>query len=76
MLVRPGWHDELWGIRLAAAILLVVLAGSGLFSRQWKLVLAAGLTSLTGRVLWMLLLSANHTPSELPPPQRTESPTC
>jgi len=66
VLIRPAWHDELWGVRLGAAMLLVGVAAVGLWWRRWKLVLGAGLTGLIGLVLWMLvLLFTEHTTSEL-----------
>ncbi len=66
VLVQPSWHNELWGIRAAAALLLVVGAVAGLWSRQWGLVLTAGLLGLIGVALWVVQLYATgHSSGEV-----------
>lgn len=60
---RP-WHNELWWIRAGGAGLLVVLAAAGLWSRQWRGVLAGGIAGLAGLALWMLALLSTHWPDE------------
>ncbi len=64
--VRPGWHDELVGLRAATALLLVVVAAAGLWTRQWRLVRTAGVIGLVGLLLWATqLLATGHTLADL-----------
>jgi hypothetical protein len=66
VLVGRSWHSELAGIRLGAGLLLVVLAGLGLWRRQWVLVVAGGILGLVGFSLWMLqLLATGHDVEDL-----------
>jgi hypothetical protein len=64
VLVPRAWHNEVWGVRAGAGVLVLVVAGAGLWTRQWTWVLAAGVAGLAGVVLWMLLLVSTH-PSEV-----------
>jgi TIR domain len=61
---NPGWHDELWGIRAGASLVLVVLTVVGLLSRQWRWVLLAGIGGLVGLGIWLLQLAWTH-PDEM-----------
>ena len=64
--VPRDWHDELWGIRVAAAAALVVVAVTGVLRQRWHLVLAGGLAGLLGLVLWILqLLATGHSGADL-----------
>jgi hypothetical protein len=66
ILVSRGWHSELSAIRVGVGVLLAMLAVGGLWKRQWKWVLAAGLSGVIGLALWMLqLLSTGHTVPDL-----------
>lgn len=70
-LVTREWHNELWGIRSGAGIVLVVLATSGLWLRKWTWVLAGGISGLVGLALWMLqLLRGGHSLDELFSPEK------
>ncbi len=65
-LVVRGWHDEMWGIRAGASLLLVAVATAGLWTRRWQLVLFGGLAGLVGLLLWVLqLILTGHTTPEL-----------
>ena len=64
VVLRPGWHNELWVIRAAASLALVVLTAIGLWSRQWKWVLFGGITGLAGLALWLIYLVSTH-PDEI-----------
>ena len=44
-----------------ASIVLIVLTVVGLWSKQWKWVLTAGIGGLIGLVLWMFQLLGTHT---------------
>jgi hypothetical protein len=70
VLVPRDWHSEQSGIRITAAVLLVVGAVVGLWVRQWTWVLAAGATGLVGLTLWWLqLVGTGHTASDLLSPE-------
>jgi hypothetical protein len=64
--VQRNWHGELAGLRVGAAVLLVLLTVAGLWSQQWVLVLAAGVAGLFGLTAWMLqMFSDGHSASDL-----------
>jgi hypothetical protein len=60
VLLPRGWHNEFWGIRVLAGVLLVAGVAAGLWTRRWTWVLAAGAAGLAGFVLWMLQLLSTH----------------
>lgn len=60
VLIPRGWHNEFWGIRVLAGVLLVAGVSAGLWTRRWSWVLAAGAAGLVGLVLWMLQLLSTH----------------
>jgi hypothetical protein len=64
VVLRPGWHDELWVIRAAASLALVMLTAVGLWSRQWRWVLFAGIAGLAGLAIWLIYLVSTH-PDEI-----------
>ena len=68
--VPPTWHSELLGIRFPAALIVVVLAAAGLWSRKWTWLVAAGAIGLVGLGLWMLqLLATGHVLDDLLSPE-------
>jgi hypothetical protein len=69
---RDG-HSEQSGLRVGAAVELVVGAAVGLWSRQWRWVLAAGAAGLVGLVLWMLQLLATGAYGGWSPGSRSRS---
>jgi TIR domain len=64
VILQPGWHDEVWGLRAAASAFLVVLAAVGIWSKQWRWVVLAGIGGLVGVGVWLLQLVSTH-PDEL-----------
>jgi hypothetical protein len=58
VLVGRSWHDELGGNRIGAGVVLIVVAGLGLWRRNWRMVVAAGILGLLGFGIWMLQLFA------------------
>ena len=60
VLVPRAWHNEFWGIRALAGVLLFGGVAAGLWARRWAWVLAAGAAGLVGLVLWMLQLLGTH----------------
>jgi hypothetical protein len=69
--VTREWHNELWGIRTGAGVVLVALAAAGLWSRKWEWMLAGGIAGLVGLALWMFrLLSTGHTLHDLLSPEK------
>jgi hypothetical protein len=64
VILQPDWHDELWVIRAAASLALVVLTAVGVWSRQWKWVLFAGIGGLAGLAIWLIQLVNTH-PDEI-----------
>jgi hypothetical protein len=61
VLVPRSWHNEFWGIRVLAGVLLVAGASAGVWSRRWIWVLVAGAAGLAGLSLWMLQLISTHS---------------
>jgi hypothetical protein len=61
VLVQREWHNEYWAYRVGAGLLILALAGIGLWSKQWKWVLGAGVAGLLGLALWMLQLLSTHS---------------
>jgi hypothetical protein len=70
VLVPRDWHSEQSGIRIAAAVVLVVGAVAGLWLRRWAWVVAAGGAGLVGLTIWWLqLVSTGHTGDDLLSPK-------
>lgn len=61
VLIPRGWHNEFWGIRVLAGVLLVAGVAAGLWWRRWSWMLVAGAAGLVGLVLWMLQLLSTHS---------------
>jgi TIR domain len=69
LLGRP-WHPEEGGIRIGAGVFLIALAGLGLWTRKWPVVVGAGVLGLAGFGLWVLqLISAGHSLEDLMSPR-------
>ncbi len=64
-LMPRAWHNELAGTRVGAVVLLAVLAGIGLWSKQWRWTLAAGIAGLVVLLIWVLQLVSTHAPDEV-----------
>lgn len=70
VLVPRDWHSEQSGLRIGAALVLVAGAVAGLWSRDWRWVLAAGGAGLVGLALWSVqLLSTGHSVDDLLSPE-------
>jgi hypothetical protein len=61
VLVQRAWHNENWTFRVGTGLLILALASIGLWSKQWKWVLGAGVAGLLGLALWMVQLLGTHS---------------